>query len=163
MGKEKLNSSNVCVVFVAILCLFIFLIIIVPIGPSSFIEFGGEGEVYYKHSNSDILRTHLPPPSQNRWKHDCFFYNCFEINTCQYRIKDMIKVHTYHSDSLQIDLPLSEEYRELIDTIKGSRYYEPHPQEACLFVPYFDTLNQRLIDVTLTSHMLSNLSWYVNK
>ena len=38
--------------------------------------------------------------------------------------------------------PISREFFEIIDTILNSEYYTPNPQEACLFIPPIDTLNE---------------------
>lgn len=38
--------------------------------------------------------------------------------------------------------PMSREFYEILDTILNSEYYTRDPQDACIFVPPIDTLNE---------------------
>jgi glucuronyl/N-acetylglucosaminyl transferase EXT2 len=114
-----------------------------------------------------VLENKDLPNRSTWWKEDCFFHNCFEINECQYTDPpDRIKVYIYPDyryslpDHGNIQLPVSKEYKEILDTIYDSVYYEPSPVEACVFIPSIDTLNQRTIDVSLVTKLLSRLPWW---
>lgn len=38
--------------------------------------------------------------------------------------------------------PMSKEFYEIIDAILNSEYYTSDPDEACIFIPPIDTLNE---------------------
>ena len=102
-----------------------------------------------------------PNLNDSYWKENCYFHTCFEINDCQYEIHERIKIYVYpeYTYSPPVHLEISTEYQEIIDTIKNSHYYEPLPFKACLFVPSVDTLNQRNLNLSLTSSILHSLPW----
>lgn len=97
------------------------------------------------------------------WKAKCFFHNCFEINECQHTKSEKIKIYIYptyqYLTPYLVQSNISDEYIEILDTIRQSVYYEPLPNKACVFVPSLDTLNQRNLDIQLISKLLHNLPW----
>lgn len=52
---------------------------------------------------------------------------------------------------------LSKEYYHLLNTVIKSKYYTANPEEACIFIPSIDTLNQDRLRLNLTSRALSSL------
>ena len=53
--------------------------------------------------------------------------------------------------------PLSKEYLEILSTIVNSPYYTDNPEDACLFVPPVDTLNENTLRKDKISQILSSL------
>ncbi|XP_010156016.1 PREDICTED: exostosin-1c-like [Eurypyga helias] len=66
----------------------------------------------------------------------CRMETCFDFSRCE---KHGFKVFTYPRER---DQPLSESYSKILDSIERSRYYTPHPEEACLFILSIDTLDR---------------------
>ena len=113
------------------------------------------------------LRTLLPQEAVDEHlnsKIGCRFHTCFEINNCSMSISDQIGVYVYpevefvldESDS-KVSLPLSVEYRELIEAVRSSRYYQKNSSRACVFVPSIDTLSQDRFNTVMVSLMLHAL------
>ena len=104
--------------------------------------------------------------SSSYWKSNCLFHTCFEINDCPYRTKDQIPVYVYPEyNYVPVDggaifgAELSAEYREILQTIQSSNYYESSPSKACVFIPSVDTLNQQSRNTMVTSQMLQSMPW----
>ena len=97
-------------------------------------------------------------------KSTCRFHTCFEINNCSITGGDRIGVYVYpdmefsfEDTDEKISSFRSVEYRELIEAVKNSRYYQQNFSKACVFIPSFDTLSQDLVDVEIVSLMLHSL------
>ena len=96
------------------------------------------------------------------WKFQCNFHTCFEINDCVLDVHKRIGVYVY-PEYVFIDgnhtweAPQSKEYREILSAIRTSVFYQPDPSRACVFVPSLDTLNQRGMNISLMSAMLTSL------
>ena len=52
---------------------------------------------------------------------------------------------------------MSEEFEQLIDSIISSKYYTSNPNEACLFVPQIDFLNQEKVFTKQSSQLMTSL------
>lgn len=93
----------------------------------------------------------------------CTFYNCFNIHRCSHRSDGDFKVYVYpmarhiDMDGIPIGAKMSKEYHYILDTILKSQYYTQNPDEACVFVPSIDTLNQNRFRVKETSQALALL------
>jgi glucuronyl/N-acetylglucosaminyl transferase EXT2 len=57
---------------------------------------------------------------------------------------------------------LTKEFYTIIQTIVNSPYYTSNPNEACLFVPSIDLLNQNLINENLVGKSLATLQYWEN-
>uniref|UniRef100_A0A182N0E2 Exostosin-2 n=1 Tax=Anopheles dirus TaxID=7168 RepID=A0A182N0E2_9DIPT len=57
---------------------------------------------------------------------------------------------------------LSREFYRILQAIADSPYYTDNPNEACLFLPTIDTLNQNRIDTTLVGKALAALPHWEN-
>ena len=109
----------------------------------------------------------LMTPAQNdsqslAWKLQCNFHTCFEINNCVLDMDRRIGVYVYpeyiFTDGNQSwDVTQSKEYRDILSAIRTSIFYQPDPNRACVFVPSLDTLNQRGMNISLMSAMLTSL------
>lgn len=51
----------------------------------------------------------------------------------------MLKINIYPDDP---SMKISSTYSKILNIIKSSKYYEPDPSKACLFVPLFDSLDR---------------------
>jgi len=94
---------------------------------------------------------------------NCSFFDCFNIYRCGLEHNDNFKVYVYpmakHVDpeGTPIGRKMSKEYRSMLSAIIGSKYYTRNPEEACVFVPSIDTLNQNRFRVKETSQALALL------
>ena len=52
---------------------------------------------------------------------------------------------------------LSKEFYTILKTIVNSPYYTANPNDACIFIPPLDTLNQMRIDTNLVGKSLASL------
>ncbi len=79
-------------------------------------------------------------------------------------MEDIIGVHIgpwrkFHDSQTKSALPssISQEYSELVEAVKGSRYFEPDASKACVLIPYLDTLRQGQVEAKTMSLMLNSL------
>ena len=113
------------------------------------------------------LSLQLITPTDNdsqsmTWKFQCNFHTCFEINDCTLDVHKRIGIYVYPeyiftNGNQSWEVPQSKEYREILSAIRTSVFYQPDPSRACIFVPSLDTLNQRGMNVSLMSAMLTSL------
>lgn len=93
----------------------------------------------------------------------CTFYDCFNIYRCNHKFNGGFKVYVYpmarhiDQDGISIGAKMSKEYRSMLNSIIDSHYYTQNPEEACVFVPSIDTLNQNRFRVKETSQALALL------
>lgn len=93
----------------------------------------------------------------------CTFYDCFNIYRCNHKFNGDFKVYVYpmarhiDSDGIVIGAKMSKEYQSMLNEIINSHYYTQNPEEACVFVPSIDTLNQNRFRVKETSQALALL------
>lgn len=116
------------------------------------------------------IKTHKPyqyvvpadTPTVSTDSH-CSFFDCFNIYKCGYEHNGNFKVYVYpmakHVDveGTPIGEKMSKEYSSMLSAIMGSKYYTRNPEEACLFVPSIDTLNQNRLQVKKISQALALL------
>lgn len=94
---------------------------------------------------------------------NCSHYDCFNIYKCGHRGHTRIQIFVYplvaYTDEAGggITSQISIEYYKILKTIVESPYYTPNPEEACLFVPSIDTLNQNRFHVKELSQVLNSL------
>jgi len=100
-------------------------------------------------------------------KAGCHFYNsdCFDVYRCASRINGRLKVYVYPpveylNPSGDLISPLSLEFDTMLKSLYSSDYYTPNPDEACIFVPSFDLLNSRHVDVELVGRVLHSLKYW---
>lgn len=96
---------------------------------------------------------------------NCSIWTCVNPYRCGH---DHITVYVYplqeYIDTVtgQEAAPLSNEFYHILDTIVHSPYYTPNPNEACLFVPSIDLLNQNRLNVSLVNRALASLEHWDN-
>lgn len=96
----------------------------------------------------------------------CLFHTCTDVYRCGRRNDDnRIAVYIYPTikgfdeHGVPIMLPPSKEFIEVLNTIESSVYYTSNPNEACIFVPRVDVLNENMLRIRETGQYLSSLSW----
>ena len=65
----------------------------------------------------------------------CRMESCFDLELCRRR---GFKIYVY-ADARE---KISSNYQSILDAIKSSRYYTDNPQQACLYVLSYDTLDR---------------------
>ncbi|KAG8195978.1 hypothetical protein JTE90_028952 [Oedothorax gibbosus] len=109
-----------------------------------------------------ILSSAISAEPRNR---DCTFFNCFDVYKCdhsQHKLKIYIyPIYKYEDhNGIPTSVPISRQFREILDTIYRSKYYVSDPKQACLFVPSLDLLNQNNIRLKETSQVLATLPYW---
>ena len=93
----------------------------------------------------------------------CSYHTCFDVYHCGYNDEYRITVYIYppakyvDEASMSIQLPMSKEFGEVIQTVADSIYYTSDPERACLFLPPIDLLNQNNLVLEKTSQILASL------
>ncbi|RZF37962.1 hypothetical protein LSTR_LSTR005462 [Laodelphax striatellus] len=110
-----------------------------------------------------VVESQLPAPRNDR----CNYFDCFNVYKCGHKGSGKILVFVYpvkeyvdHKGNAVA--PMSKEFFGILQAVVKSRYYTPNPEEACLFVPSIDTLNQNRFNVKKTSQALSMLPMWHN-
>ncbi|XP_052900287.1 exostosin-2 [Anopheles moucheti] len=108
---------------------------------------------------------------------NCSYWDCFNVYRCGQRTTTLddddadgerISIYVYplkeylDADSKRPAAQLSREFYRIVQTIVNSPYYTANPNEACLFLPTLDTLNQNRIDTTLVGKALASLPHWEN-
>lgn len=97
----------------------------------------------------------------------CTYWSCFNIYRCGHTGHDRIAVYVYPPKKY-VDgdgVPASEltkEYLTMLVAVVNSKYYTANPEEACIFIPFIDTLNQERIRTNITSKALHLLPYWKN-
>ncbi|XP_047485553.1 exostosin-2-like [Penaeus chinensis] len=86
-------------------------------------------------------------PDISKTRYDCHYFNCFNVYRCGRGGYQRISVYVYpmmrYVDEEHVAIkPMSKEFYEIIDAILNSEYYTSDPDEACIFIPPIDTLNE---------------------
>lgn len=97
----------------------------------------------------------------------CTYWSCFNIYRCGHTGHDRIAVYVYspkkYVDSDGVSATeLSKEYLTLLGAVINSKYYTANPEEACIFIPFIDTLNQERMRINITSKALHSLPYWRN-
>ena len=97
---------------------------------------------------------------------DCKMYSCFDVYKCGNSGFNHITVYLYpltdyvDPNSDPISAPISREFYEIYTTIASSKYFVDSPEEACLFIPPIDLLNQNGLNVQGISLALASLPYW---
>lgn len=94
----------------------------------------------------------------------CLYHTCFDVYHCGGAVDEThIKVYIYpvtryvDENGVGITLPLSREFWEILEAILNSDYYTNDPNEACLYIPSIDLLNQNNIRTHEIAQVLNSL------
>ena len=97
---------------------------------------------------------------------NCSYWDCLNVYRCGQRDLDKITIYMYPiqefvdedgKKATQEGATLSKEFYTILKTIVKSPYYTANPNEACIFIPSLDTLNQIRIDTNLVGKSLASL------
>lgn len=103
-------------------------------------------------------------PSSAARNSECSYWECFNVYRCGRTGHDRITVYVYelHKYIDENGVPatgvMSKEYFQILEAIINSKYYTANKEEACLFVPSIDTLNQNRVRINITSKVLQSLA-----
>lgn len=99
----------------------------------------GKGRMLPVRRTGKSLRSASPAQTQEPDVDNdhCTMGTCFNIQKCKQLSE--FRVYVYPSDSNRKVSPLFE---KILRVIRSSRYYTADPEEACLFVPSYDTLDR---------------------
>lgn len=112
------------------------------------------------HAPEVLLR---PDPEYRGRNVNCTFWDCLNIYKCEH---DTLKVYIYplqeflDEKSDKVTNTLSSEYFQILEIVLKSRYYTSNPNEACLFLPSLDLLNQDMFDKNLAGPALASLNFW---
>lgn len=90
---------------------------------------------------------------------NCSFHDCFNVYRCgnhQNKVTIYVYPLTEYSEEGSATW-ISKEFYTILKTLINSPYYTSNPNEACIFVPSIDLLNQNLIDKNLVGKALASL------
>lgn len=93
---------------------------------------------------------------------NCSYWDCFNVYRCGHRDQDRLTIYVYplhnYVDTNGLSaFTLTKEFYSILKAITESQYYTPNPNEACIFVPTIDTLNQNLVQPNLVAKALASL------
>ncbi|XP_026466226.1 exostosin-2-like [Ctenocephalides felis] len=148
--------------FVLVFALSIALLVLFPYS-------GKRHEIYKDISLEDVINVpeqiiHDQAPSANPRNPKCSHWDCFNVYRCGNKGHNQISIYIYpikkylDADDIPATGIMSKEFYFILKTIKDSKYYTSNPDEACIFVPSIDTLNQNRFRPKITSQALNSLS-----
>ncbi|KAK4313111.1 hypothetical protein Pmani_015536 [Petrolisthes manimaculis] len=110
-----------------------------------------------------VVSEGIPEPTATR--DDCHYYNCFNVYRCGRSGNQHLSVYVYplkrYVDEERVEIkPMSREFYEILDTILNSEYYTRDPQDACIFVPPIDTLNESNLRKDKIAQALATLPYW---
>ena len=125
------------------------------------------GSLYSGQTRTVVIPGGSPVtrPSQ----HNCTYHSCFDVYRCGYTGFDgppQISVYVYpparyvDEAGAPHELPISQEFASILQTIVDSRFYTPDASSACLLVPSIDLLNQNTVRPHVASQILASLHRY---
>ncbi|KRT81092.1 hypothetical protein AMK59_5573 [Oryctes borbonicus] len=164
--KQHLNYFKYFLITILVVILVLVVLTVLQI-----IEVGQRGTAYkrislqpFKNAPGVVITNDLLeslPMNEN-----CSYWDCFNVFRCGRTGHDRITVYVYplekyvDENGIPITETISKEYFEILDTIVNSNYYTANPNEACLFIPSIDTLNQDRIRPQLIAKVLEKLPYW---
>lgn len=141
-------------------------VVIFVISVFFFIHFSNKNTEILNLDNYRTVRFNKDDELSRVRNPNCSFFDCFNVYRCgshENRVSIYIYPLVEYKDAdKQSKTFITKEFYQIIKTIQNSPYYTPNPQEACLFVPSIDLLNQNLIDKKLVSKALAQLPYWDN-
>lgn len=113
-----------------------------------------------------VFKIPADTPISSGRNNRCSYYDCFSVYHCGHRGSAQISVYVYplkkyvDEKGMPIGNQMSREFYGILKTIINSKYYTPNPEEACLYVPSIDTLNQNRFRTKETSQALALLPYW---
>ncbi len=128
-----------------------------------------EKRVIHKNLSNKIIRMieRVTIPSNSAMaavtNSRCSFYNCFNPYVCGKDGQQRVLVYVYPlkryvtEEGAPIFRHLTKEFYSIIRAVMQSKYYTSKPEDACIFLPSFDTLSQNNFLARETSQALNSL------
>lgn len=141
---DKLGISGGCVFF------FLFLLFLIP---------EHEEKNVLDLNNFRHLRFDKDAELARNRNPNCSFYDCFNVYRCGNH-QNKVTIYVYPLTEFSEDGSktwITKEFYKIMKTLIDSPYYTSNPNEACIFVPSIDLLNQNLIDKNLIGKALASL------
>lgn len=152
--------------------LILFFVLVFALSIAIFILFpySGKGHEIYKEITLDnvidvpeqLINDQIPSANLRNTK--CSHWDCFNVYRCGNKGHNQISIYIYpikkyiDLDSIPATGIMSKEFYFILKTIKESKFYTSNPDEACIFIPSIDTLNQNRFRPKITSQALNSLS-----
>jgi hypothetical protein len=166
-------TIHICIILSIYLCAFLLLLSIYfenvteKNTTNKFVKKRISSNVHRKSYDSSLIDLGMD------FENECFFENdsCFNLQRClnlrnddasqpepdeRIRLKVYIYENPFRKNNLEI-ANTSKEFKEFIETILESDFYEPNPSRACLFIPFVDLLNENHLNSTEVDDYLSKL------
>lgn len=142
---DRLGLSGACVIAVLVLLFFI------PqhLKNSDVLDLNDIQHVRFD-KDAELARKRNPNSS---------FYDSFNIYRCGNH-HNKVTIYVYPLMKFVDENSstwISKEFYRILKTLVDSPYYTSNPNEACIFVPSIDMLNQNLIDKNLIGKALASL------
>uniref|UniRef100_A0A8D8PUC0 Exostosin-2 n=1 Tax=Cacopsylla melanoneura TaxID=428564 RepID=A0A8D8PUC0_9HEMI len=102
----------------------------------------------------------------NKRNEKCTYFDCFNVYRCNHGGLSNLLVYIYplkhyiDDKNIPVGSFISKEYFDMLMTIQKSKYFTSNPEEACIFIPSIDILNQNRFRVEETSYALSSLPYW---
>lgn len=114
---------------------------------------------------NDITDIKLPDGADRSKarRSNCSIWTCVDPYRCGH---DRISIYVYplaeyfDANSGSEAAPLTQEFYQILSTIVKSPYYTSNPNQACLFVPSIDLINQNNINIDLVNRALASLEYW---
>ena len=121
--------------------------------------------VLLESTSLDHLPEYVVPnlSSVSKSKKNCTYYTCFDVYKCSHTHSGKIGVYVYplvefvDEEKVPLTKKISQEFYSVLKAITKSIYFTPNPEEACLFIPTIDLLNQNRIRPKDVSKALTTL------
>ena len=131
-----------------------------------------EPALQLKSLHSGFIRSVVVPdssPPARESQHNCTYHTCFDVYRCGYTSFDgppQISVYVYPPTKYvdeagdARELPMSQEFTDILQAIVDSGFYTSDASAACLLVPSIDLLNQNTVRLQVASQILASLHRY---
>lgn len=158
------NSTSLAVVLLLSLVCFLYLSSLVH-NPKEVLHVNSTSKSFIKMGEKVVIPANASISERNT---SCNLYNCFDIYKCGKNGEQQIHIYVYplkqylNSEGKPIIHKLSKEFYSIVRSVSRSKYYTSDPDQACIFLPPFDTLAQDNFLIQETSQALNySLSQYV--
>lgn len=143
--QEKLGIPGSC----GILVLILFFLLPQHFGNDDVLNLNNFRHVRFD-KDAELARTRNP---------NCSVYDCFNVYRCGNH-HEKVTIYVYPLTEFSEEKSstwISKEFYKILKTLISSPYYTSNANEACIFVPSIDLLNQNVIDRHLVGKALASL------
>ncbi|XP_065224418.1 exostosin-2 [Planococcus citri] len=159
------NSTSLAVISLISLVSFLYLSSLVHKPKEEVVHVNSTQKNFIRMGERVIIPANASISERNN---SCNLYNCFDIYKCGKNGEQQIHIYVYplkqylNSEGRPIIHRLSREFYSIVESVSRSKYYTSDPNQACVFLPPFDTLAQDNFLVRETSQALNHSLPYWN-